>query len=958
VSDPTNEEQYYLELVNDARLDPMGDAARYITSYAPLTSSDPDIQTALNYFGVSGTALEAGFSSLTPVAPVAWNASLATAARNHTALMIADDAQSHQLPGEAVFSTRDQNAGYTGWTALGENIYAYADDPLYGQAGFMVDWGSGTDGMQSPPGHRENIMNAAYTEVGIGVTDESDPNTAVGPQVVTEDFGNRGHLFLLGVAYADTDGNDFYSPGEGLSNLTVSVGSTTVTSTSSGGYTLDITSLAATDPTFTFTGAGLANAVTFSPVSASANIKVDIVNGDTLKTSASGAIDGVAHIDVLTATGLSLSSGDGAQTFAGGSGNDTLNGGPGVDTAVYSGDRADYTIERDPGAIRIYDNRSGSPDGDDTLISIERLHFADGTVALQTAGDLNGDGTADMLFRAADGTTSAWLLDGTSVTGSGGIFTQAGGTILSIADFDGDGTSQTLFRAGDGRLHLLTPSTPPNSFGQTLADPPVSFGFAGAADLDGDGRADLLFIDAASGAYLAQSDPYDHPDASFVMIGTPGAGWVLKATGDFDGDGHADLLFENATGTYMTWLMDGTTVASTATFAGPGAGWFFKGTGDFNGDGKADLLFENLNGHYGIWDMSGASVIGGGDIGNPGSGWTLEGIGDYNGDGNSDLLLRDAAGNYSIQEMNDTAVIGGGAIGNPGAGYSLALPLTTATFAPLLFQDASGAVAIWLVGNDAIGGGGSMGNPGANWSALAIADFAATGEQDILFQSTDGTLAIWRLDGTTLLGGGTIGDPGANWHFVAAADFNGDGNADLLFHNTQTGAYATWDMSGTAIVGGGTIGTASGFAAVATGDFNGDGKADILFRDSAGNLAEWLMNDTAIVGGGLIGNPGGTWQVMGTGDFNGDGKSDILFEDASGNFAIWDMSGTTIIGGGLIGNPGATWHLAKIADLNQDGKADLLFVDSTGHYASWLMSDTTIVAGVTFGAAGGSWHLV
>jgi hypothetical protein len=47
MSGPTNEEQFYLELINDARLDPMGDAAKYLTSYSPLTSSDPDIQKAL-----------------------------------------------------------------------------------------------------------------------------------------------------------------------------------------------------------------------------------------------------------------------------------------------------------------------------------------------------------------------------------------------------------------------------------------------------------------------------------------------------------------------------------------------------------------------------------------------------------------------------------------------------------------------------------------------------------------------------------------------------------------------------------------------------------------------------------------------------------------------------------------------------------------------------------------------
>src|SRR5205085_559536 len=105
----------------------------------------------------------------------------------------------------------------TGWTQLGENIYAFSQSPLYAQAGFMVDWGMGTDGMQNPAGHRIDIMNAAYNEVGIAIVDETGASTQVGPQVVTEDFGVRSgsRSFVTGVAYSDRDGDDFYSVGEG-----------------------------------------------------------------------------------------------------------------------------------------------------------------------------------------------------------------------------------------------------------------------------------------------------------------------------------------------------------------------------------------------------------------------------------------------------------------------------------------------------------------------------------------------------------------------------------------------------------------------------------------------------------------------------------------------------------------------------------------------------------------------
>jgi uncharacterized protein YkwD len=240
---PTNLEQLYLELINDARLDPIGNAARYITSYSPLTSSDPHIQSALSFFGVNGAALQSAFAALTPVQPLAWNDALGTAARAHTDLMIANDDQSHQLPGEASLGTRITAAGYSGWSGIAENIYAYSESALHGHAGFMVDWGSGPNGMQSPPGHRSSIMSASYREIGIGVVEEGNGATDVGPQIVTQDFGARFSgpaVMVLGVTYSDTDANNFYSLGESAGGMTVAVGATSTVSAASGGYTLGL----------------------------------------------------------------------------------------------------------------------------------------------------------------------------------------------------------------------------------------------------------------------------------------------------------------------------------------------------------------------------------------------------------------------------------------------------------------------------------------------------------------------------------------------------------------------------------------------------------------------------------------------------------------------------------------------------------------------------------------------
>lgn len=67
--------------------------------------------------------------------------------------------------------------------------------------------------------------------------------------------------------------------------------------------------------------------------------------------------------------------------FTGGGGNDTIDGLDGTNTAVYSGNRSDYTWTTSNGVVTIVDNRGGSPDGTDTLTNIQYLKFADTTVA-------------------------------------------------------------------------------------------------------------------------------------------------------------------------------------------------------------------------------------------------------------------------------------------------------------------------------------------------------------------------------------------------------------------------------------------------------------------------------------------------------------------------------------------------------------------------------------------------
>jgi hypothetical protein len=274
---PTNEEQELLQLVNRFRADPAGEAARIINGTGMTADAAAAIAGAMGFFGVDTALFTQQLAALSAAAPLAWNSNLNDAAAAHSAAMIAADMQSHQVPGEDSLGPRVTAAGYS-FASLGENIYAFASSPNFAHAGFVVDWGPGTGGMQTPAGHRDNLINAGLSEIGIDMTHEDNPATSVGPLVVTQDLGRRFSYApqLVGVAFADADGDQFYDAGEGSGGVTVTAtglaGTFTTATWASGGYELAVP---AGSYSVTFSGGGLTGSYTTAATMAAANVEVD-----------------------------------------------------------------------------------------------------------------------------------------------------------------------------------------------------------------------------------------------------------------------------------------------------------------------------------------------------------------------------------------------------------------------------------------------------------------------------------------------------------------------------------------------------------------------------------------------------------------------------------------------------------------------------------------------------------
>lgn len=106
----------------------------------------------------------------------------------------------------------------------------------------------------------------------------------------------------------------------------------------------------------------------------------DIISGgsgdDFIQGRAGGDfIDGGAGNDQLQGN-------EGDDYIRGGAGDDFIHGGTGTDTAVYSGSVKDYTYRRNGEEFFLSHVAGSMIDGDDRLISIERLVFADATIDL------------------------------------------------------------------------------------------------------------------------------------------------------------------------------------------------------------------------------------------------------------------------------------------------------------------------------------------------------------------------------------------------------------------------------------------------------------------------------------------------------------------------------------------------------------------------------------------------
>ena len=264
------------------------------------------------------------------------------------------------------------------------------------------------------------------------------------------------------------------------------------------------------------------------------------------------------------------------------------------------------------------------------------------------AADLDGDGDPDVLSASWDDDKIAWYenLGGGSFSAQRVITTDANGaSSVHAADLDGDGDVDVLSTSVFDTKVAWYENLGGGSFSvQRVIATGASPSAVHAADLDGDGDADILPTNASDAIVWYEN----LGDGAFstrhvIAISAEGAVSTSVRAADLDGDGDADVLWGSNVDDAIRWHenLGGGAFSAERVIIAPVANTSQESmsvrAADLDGDGDADVLSASNNGGI-VWaenlgggTFSAGRVIDAGEV-------SEAHATDLDGDGDSDIL--------------------------------------------------------------------------------------------------------------------------------------------------------------------------------------------------------------------------------------------------------------------------------------------------------------------------------
>ena len=546
-------------------------------------------------------------------------------------------------------------------------------------------------------------------------------------------------------------------------------------------------------------------------------------------------------------------------------------------------------------------------------------------------------------------------------------------------------------------LSLVVAGAAAQQFNQPVVVPTGSWP-AGivAADLNGDGKADLVYTDY--GATPTGSTTHvllSNGDGTFSQGQTIATAGSAIAVADFDHDGHPDLVWVwgtiglgkvffakgNGDGTFAPAVQWG-----TFAIVGTNAPMFGYVIGaQLHDTGYMDLLVEDVANPSLITltaDSNGTLVRIVGTKLETGVGPMV--AADLNGDGHTDLAIQSVLGGVVDVFMGSTdgLLTAAGAYAGSSAVESMLLHDVDGDGHPdLVVEGTNGKIEI-LHGN--ADGSFAASSEGGSGSADATTGMGGhlVGTVDVgglrnFFTATPAGVSVLqgRANLSFVLGGIYNAGPGRT--SFAVADFNGDGVMDVAVDSPE-GVAILLGSSGGGL--GGSRAFAAGKPALsgALGEFSGTGNLDavvsvapaqalLLHGNGDGTFAaaatpsaaQVIVSPAAISMGSLPGTPQIAGMVAGTPvtvDLDGDGNVDVIvaYDNVSADHAhpsasaanaiyIWYGKSDGTYEAPVVMTPLRNFYQIAAMDLNGDGRPELVMSDG------YVISVRTNLGGRVFG---------